>query len=176
MSAGRRAFLAGGGAAALGGCGFRPLYLPEGVAGSVASAELAAVYVPVIAERSGQLLRQALQQRMEGPGLGIAKKYDLITYPAITGEGIAIQRDSSTTRIRLNASAAWTLRMLNLEHTVLTTGNSRIVDGYNILNAQYFAADLENDAAFRRITGALADQIVLQVGIFLKRRAEAAAT
>ena len=176
MSAGRRAFLAGGGAAVLGGCGFRPLYLPEGGSGSVASTELAAVYIPVMPERAGQLLRQALQQRMDGPGLGVAKKYDLITSPAISGEGIAIQRDSSTTRIRLNGSAAWTLRLLNLEHTVLTSGNSRIVDGYNILSNQFFAADMESEAAFRRITSALADQIVLQVGIFLKRRAEPAAT
>ncbi len=155
----------------LGGCGFRPLYLPESSAGSIAGNELAAVYVPVMSERAGQLLRQALQQRMEGAGTGIAKKYELVTAPAITGEGIAIQRDSSTTRVRLNGTAAWTLRTLDPAHTVIASGSSRIVDGYNILNQQYFAADLEGEAAQRRVCDALADQIVTQVAIFLRRRA-----
>ena len=50
--------------AVLGGCGFQPVYMPtaSGKAG-VAQRELAAVYVPVIPDRPGQLLRQALQER-----------------------------------------------------------------------------------------------------------------
>ena len=66
--------------------------------------------------------------------------------------------------------------MLNLEHTVLAQGASRIVDGYNVLNQQYFAADLENEAAIRRVASSIADQITVQVAIFLKRRAAAQAT
>ena len=159
----------------LGGCGFRPLYLPEGASGSVAANELAAIYVPVMAERSGQLMRQALQQRIEGSGTGIAKQYELITAPAISGEGIAIQRDNSTTRVRLNGSANWSLRKLDLAHTVLATGSARAVDGYNVLNQQYFAADIENSAAQKRIVETMADQVVTQVAIFLRRRAVAGA-
>ena len=46
------------------GCGFQPVYMPtaSGKAG-VAQRELASVYVPIIPERPGQLLRQALQER-----------------------------------------------------------------------------------------------------------------
>ena len=52
----RRAALLGS-LALLGGCGFRPLYAPaEGGAAGPASAGLASVYVPVMPERSGQLL------------------------------------------------------------------------------------------------------------------------
>ena len=142
--------------------------------GSVASNELAAVYVPVIGERAGQQLRQALQRRLEGAGLGIAKKYELIASPAISSEGIGIQRDNSTTRIRLTAGGPWTLKLLDVAHTVLTSGNARVIDGYNVINQQYFAVDLENEAAVTRVTQELANQIVLQVGIFLKRRAGAA--
>ncbi len=140
-----------------------------------ASAEMAAIFVPIYAERSGQLLRQALQQRFEGTGTGTAKKYELIASLSINADAIAIQRDSSSSRVRLIGLAPWTLRTLSLEHPVLAQGTSRVLDGYNILDQQYFAADLENETATRRIASTLADQITLQVGSFFLRRATAAA-
>ncbi len=165
----RRGLLAGFAALGLGGCGFRPLYMAgRGRAGP--AAELAAVYVPVIPERSGQLLRQALQQRLEGSGGGI-KRYELIASNAISAEGIGIQRDSSATRVRLIGNSAWTLRLLDPGHTVLARGTSRVLDGYNILNQQYFAADIEASSAYRRVAETLADQIVTRVAVVLKRRA-----
>ncbi len=170
----RRTLLLGG-AAALGGCGFRPLYAPKdsGMAGP-AAAELAAIYVPVFADRPGQLLRQALQQRFEGSGSGAAKRYELTAYLAVNADAIGIQRDSSSTRVRLVGSAPWVLKTLSLERTVLTQGTTRILDGYNILNQQYFAADLESETAIRRVASALADQITLQVGAYFLRRAKTA--
>lgn len=168
----RRTLLVGGTATAtLGGCGFHPLYLPaSGGKAGAASAGLSAVYVPVIAERSGQLLRQALQRRTEGSGSGVAKRYELVAAPALASEGIAIQRDTSTTRVRLIGTATWSLRELNLQHTVLLSGANRIVDGYNILNQQYFAADLESEAAVRRIMESMADLIVARVAIWFDRQ------
>lgn len=173
----RRTLLLGAPAAlaapALAGCGFHPLYLPaSGNTPGPAAAGLAQIYVPVIAERSGQLLRQALQRRTEGSGSGAAKTYELVAAPALSGEGIAIQRDTSTTRIRLTGTATWSLRQLNLQHTVLVSGASRIVDGYNILNQQFFAADLESEAAVTRIMESLADKIVTQVAIYFDRQAK----
>jgi len=170
-SIGRRAALLGGGAS-VAGCGFRPLYAPagSGMAGP-AAAETAAIYVPPVAERSGQLLRQALQQRFEGSGTGTAKRYELITSIAISADAVAIQRDSSSSRVRLIAAAPWALRTLSLERPVLAQGSSRVLDGYNIINQQFFAADLENETATRRIASALADQIAVQVGSYFLRRA-----
>ena len=171
---GRRIALLGGGAA-LAGCGFRPLYAPaaSGAPGP-AVAEMAAIYVPVFADRPGQLLRQALQQRFEGTGTGTAKRYELVATIAVNAEAIAIQRDSSSSRVRLVGSAPWALRALSLERTVLAQGTSRILDGYNILNQQFFAADLESETAIRRVASALADQITTQVGAFFLRRAKTA--
>ena len=166
-----RPILGGIAAASLAGCGFHPLYLPASSGGGPVPAELAAIYVTIEAERAGQLLRQALQRRLEGPGLGVAKRYELAAAPAISAEGLGIQTDTSTTRIRLNATATWYLRALDPQRTLLATGSARVLDGYNILNQQYFAADLENEAAIKRIDESLADQIVQQVAIFLRRRA-----
>ena len=170
---GRRACLGAG--LALGGCGFRPLYAPMATGPGPAAAALAAIYVPIFGERPGQLLRQALQQRFEGRGNGVAKTYELVAAISIVGDGIAVQRDNSTTRVRLTGSAPWTLRTLSLDHAVLTQGTTRTLDGYNIIAQQFFAAELENDAAQRRIVSALADQITIQLGAFFLERAKAAA-
>ncbi len=169
---GRRVGLLGV-ASALAGCGFHPLYAPVGGVLGPASTELAAIYVAIMAERSGQLLRQALQRRFEGAGLGIAKTYELTGGLGVAAESIAMQRDTSATRVRLIGSAPWVLSTLGLQPAVLTQGTARSIDGYNVFNQQYFAADLESDAAQRRIAESIADQITLQVASFLKRRATA---
>ncbi|MBC7799355.1 MAG: hypothetical protein H7Z10_01930 [Gemmatimonadaceae bacterium] len=128
----------------------------------------------MFAERPGQLLRQALQQRLEGSGSGVAKRFELIATIALSAEGIGLLRDSTSSRVRLVGTAPWVLRTLSLERTIVAQGTSRALDGYNILNQQYFAADLSNQAATLRITEALADQITTQLGSFFLREATAA--
>lgn len=164
-----------GGLLALGGCGFRPLYAPDaGNTPGPASRGLASVYVPVMPERSGQLLRQALQQRLEGTGEGVAKQYELIANFGLTPEGVGILRDSSVTRTRLTGTADWYLRDLTPERKVVAQGTSRVLDGFNIANQQFFAATLDAETATRRIASSLADQIVIQVAAYFQKQAAAA--
>ena len=56
-------------------------------------------------------------------------------------------------------SATWTLVAQDPGRTRLTSGSAKAVDAINIFDAQYFAADLENEAVQRRLAEALADQI-----------------
>ncbi|MBV8094059.1 MAG: hypothetical protein JOY71_17010 [Acetobacteraceae bacterium] len=166
----RRLFvlLAGSG---LAGCGFRPLYMPTASGGpGVAQRELAAISVDIIPDRPGQLLRQALQERLGAGASGIARRYDLSVGYGIAGEGIAIEPDSTITRIRLVGRADWTLRAQDPARTVVTSGLARIVDDLNIFQNQYFGADLENEAAQRRLATVIADQITTQLAAFFKRR------
>ncbi len=160
-----------GGVLTLGGCGFRPIY--RATADSAVNEDLSHIYVPVLAERSGQLLRQALQQRLDGAEGGHERRYELVPVLKVGFEGIGIQRDNSSTRTRVDASADWTLRALAPGRTILVGGSSRVLDGYNVIDQQFFAAELESDAALRRITAALADQITVQLGIFFLKRAKA---
>lgn len=169
---------AGGGLVA--GCGFHPLYAPTGARPQGAAreavpqgvdAELAAVWVPVIPERTGMLLRQALQQRLEGAQSGIAKRYELTASAQISLEDIAIQRDNSTTRMRVYGSGPWTLRRLDPQRTLVASGTSRVLDGYDIANQQYFAATLTNETVMRQAAETLAEQIVQQVATALRRQA-----
>jgi LPS-assembly lipoprotein len=173
----RRAFLGLSLAASLAGCGFQPVYMPtaSGKPG-VAQRELAAVYVNVITDRPGQLLRQALQERLERGATGVAQLYDLSVSYGIGGEGIAIQPDNSSTYTRLVARADWTLTAQDLAKTTLSHGAARASDDFNVLDEQYFAADLENDFASERLAGEVADQITLQLAAYFRRRASLAAS
>jgi LPS-assembly lipoprotein len=160
-----------GSLAALAGCGFQPVYMPtaSGKPG-VAQRELMSVNVPVIAERPGQLLRQALQERF-GNDSGTPSAYDLQVAYSITGEGIAIQANDLATRIRLTGIATWTLISHDDKRTTLTTGNARAIDGLNIFDSQYFAADLETEAEQQRIAENLATQIATQLAVWFRQRA-----
>lgn len=171
----RRQWLALAGGGALTGCGFQPVYMPtaSGNAG-VAQRELAAIQVGIIPDRPGQLLRQALQERLELAGNGgVSRRYDLTVGFSISGEGLAIQRDSSTTRIRTIGSATWALTAQDPGRTQLSTGSARAIDGFNILDVQYFAADLENEVIQKRLADSLADQITMQLAAYFRKRAAA---
>jgi len=153
----------------LGGCGFRPVYAPPAAGGTAFSQVLSQIYVPVLPERSGQLLRQALQARLDGPGDVPVRQYELIPVLRIATEAIAIQRDNSTSRMRVDATASWVLRALTPTRPVVAQNSTRMLDGYNIINQQFFAADLESDVVQRRVVTGLADQIVLQLAAYFQR-------
>ncbi len=167
----RRRMLALAAGATLSGCGFQPVYMPtaSGKAG-VAQRELAAIQVDIIPDRPGQLLRQALQDRLEMGSSGVARRYELSVAFGISGEGIAIQQDTSVTRIREIGTATWNLIAQDPGRTRLTSGYAKSVDAINLFDAQYFAADLENEAVQRRLAEALADQITLQLATFFHKR------
>ena len=156
----------------LGGCGFHPLYgsAADGSAGP-AQAGLAQVAVGLIPERAGQLLREALQARFERGGPGIAARYDLAVGYGISGEPLAIEQDSSVSRVRLVGSATWYLTAQDPQRRTLTSGTVRAFDAYNIINSQLFAADLDNEVVLRRLANAIADQLALQLASWFEKQA-----
>jgi LPS-assembly lipoprotein len=131
---------------------------------------MAAIFVNVIGDRPGQELRQQLQARLERGATGVAQLYDLSVSYGIGGEGIAIQSDNTSTYPRLVARATWVLTTQDPAHTPLTSGSARALDNFNILDEQYFAADLENDFAAARLADAVADQITLQLAAYFRHR------
>ncbi len=178
---GRRGLLRGAAgllALGVGGCGFRPLY---GSNGSLAAAadpavagELAAVQVPVIPERFGQLLRRALQQRL-GTGVSGAQaaRWELRVGPSLQTEGLGVLRDGSVSRIRYSATANWQLVRLGPTPEVVANGFERALDAFNVPPNQFFAADVSRDAAERRIAETLAEEVVTRVAIRFRTGAAA---
>ncbi len=166
---GRRRFLALG--LTLSGCGFQPVYMPTATnKPGVAQRELAAIHVNLLPDRPGQELRQALQERLEMGATGVKPRYDLQVSFGVSGEGIAILPDSDATRVRLIGTAIWTLTAQDSGKTRLTNGFAKAVDAMNILDSQYFALDLENEAVQKRIAEALADQITIQLAAYFRKQ------
>ncbi|MBN8899053.1 MAG: hypothetical protein J0H35_12855, partial [Rhodospirillales bacterium] len=105
MSVSRRRLLLGAAMLPLAGCGFQPVYMPtaSGKPGPAAR-ELSAINVGIIPDRSGQLLRQALQARLADDG-GTPQHYDLAVSFGIVSDVIGIQANNLATRVRLIGSA-----------------------------------------------------------------------
>jgi LPS-assembly lipoprotein len=137
----------------------------------VAQRELAAIEVALMPERPGQLLRQALQDRLEMAASGVAHRYMLTASFGISGDYLDIGAGYLPSRVRLTGSASWTLVAQDPARTPVTNGYAKTVDAYNIIGGQYFGADQENEALTRRIASALADQITLQLATFFRQRA-----
>jgi LPS-assembly lipoprotein len=158
--------------AVLAGCGFQPVYMPtaSGQAGP-AERELAAINVPLLPDRPGMLLRQALQDRFEGTGDTTARRYDLGVSFWISGAALGVQPDTTVTRIRYLGHAIWTLTAEDLGHTRITGGTVSATDSINTLDSQLFASDLGNEVVQQRLAEALADQITLQLAAFFRKRA-----
>jgi LPS-assembly lipoprotein len=135
-----------------------------------AQRELASVYVPVLPDRPGQVLRQALQARL-GNDSGTPSAFDLNVSFGITGEGIAIESNTIATRIRLIGSASWRLVSRDEKQTVLTSGYARTLGGVNVFGSQYFAADLETEVEQKRMAEDIATQIATRLGIWFRQQA-----
>ncbi len=154
------------------GCGFRPVYGSGGGVDGGAAHDLAMVDVALIPNRSGQLLRQALQQQLYGTGDDVpAKQYQLSVSFGVAGEAIGEQEDSSVTRVRQFGSANWTLKRLDPTETFVASGRARSLDGINIIDNQYFASDVEGESVMRRMAFNLAEQITVQLASYFNHRA-----
>lgn len=171
----RRALLLG--LLALPGCGFRPLYGPQGLrpAGDAAAEpallrEMAAVRVARIPERSGQLLRRHLQGHLEDRAPGTPARYELQAALSARGEVMGFRRDGSVTRVRTIATVDWVLVEAGPPPAVIGRGQARTLDAHNIPDLQFFAADAARLDLDRRVIAELGDQVVLAVAAALRRR------
>ena len=157
----------------LGACGFHPLYgrqdAASGGAGDVSvNQRLSRVYVNPIAERSGQLLRQALQARLGGDGDSQSQTYRLTVTPAYSSEFLGVHGDNSPSRVRLSADARWGLTTVSATPVLVAIGRARTLDGYNIINEQYFNSTLAGEATNARVAGQLADRVVQQLALWFR--------
>ena len=150
-------------ALALAGCGFHPLYAPAGET----NAQLSHVFVDVIPNRNGQLLRQALQERLDGPEAG-DKSYELTVSYIERTEAIGIQSDNVSTRTRISSEANWVLKKPGLFGAKVTSGTTRALDGTNSISGQFFYSDLSSEAIDKRMGDTLAEQIVEQLAAYFR--------
>ena len=177
----RRSLLGAAGLLGLSACGFRPLYGPVTAADGSESdlaAELAAVRVGPIYERTGQILRRNLQRRMEDSVPGTPARYQLnVSYvPGV--EVLGYRRDGAVTRVRYTVTGSWDLTTLSVPPRPVANSAIpfRTIDSFNIPDLQFFSADSARDALESRVVDQLAEEVARQVTLALRRRKEAGAT
>ena len=109
----RRIFL--GGILALGGCGFAPVYGPEGAANRL----LGRIEVDAPVDRDSFLLVQQLETRL---GRGDAPAYGLSLGLEVKQERMAINATNITTRFNVIGKSTYALRDLS-DGKVITSGS-----------------------------------------------------
>ena len=155
---------------ALSGCGYRPVYGEQSaaVSGEGARANLGSVKVLGIADRRGQLLRNYLVDRMTPRGEPAAPRYILSVTTSESRRITDSRPDGTATRADLVVVARYSLRDATSDLVVFTERSEGLAT-YNLLSAR-FASVVSEDEARRRAVEQIADQISLQVALFLNRR------
>jgi len=168
---GRRAALLLGLGGIVSGCGFRPVYMASSDGPGPAKG-LAAIEVLPIYERPGQILRQALLGRFRTES-GTPRRFDLQVNFWITGEGQGVLNFTQATRIRLVGQSNWVLLSRDGKQTRLAAGTEQVIDGFDLLDSQYFAQDQDNEHVQRRVAEHMAERIALQLAVWFQQHPSA---
>ena len=153
--------------ATLSGCGFKPLY-GRAASGGGPVAEFSFIEIGAIPDRTGQLLRIALEERLTPRGRPSAPRYMLEVGLQESRSDLVIQRDASSTRAKLRIDASWVLKDLATNAPMLR-GASQSTTTFNIVESEFATISAENDAR-RRAGIEIADDIRLRLGLYFNRR------
>lgn len=139
---------------AVAGCGFRPLYGMRSVDPHV-QAEMAGIYIQPLADRDGQLVRNALLERLNPHGEPQQARYRLDVKVDVSEAQVALQKDETATRDQINYGVTFTL----YEGSVgLTTGNFNRNFSFDYLNQQYSNVVARSDVQRRA-----AEEIAIEI-------------
>ncbi len=153
---------------AVSGCGFRPLYGTTATSTGTTNERLATVSVGLIPDRTGQLVRNELLERVNVRGTPAKPEFVLDVAVAESIQNLAIQRDEVATRANLILRASFRL-VDNATGQSVFNGSVQSVASYNISDSQDFATLSAETDARRRGARDLADEITARVAIFLAR-------
>lgn len=150
----------------LSGCGFSPLY--GKIERSFTTNDLLEfIEVAPIEGRVGQLVRIKLTNRLTPKDPRPQSLYTLHVKLNESKVGLAVQKDSSTTRANLTLNGSFNLSQNNNNKNLLS-GSVRSVNSYDILLSDFATLAAESGARER---GAIdvADGIVNRLAIFISR-------
>lgn len=150
----------------LAACGFQPLY--GGGKSGPAAAELASVRIEPIADRSGQILRNHLLDRLNPYGSPARPEYTLRIALIDSLSGVAVRKSEFPTRSSLRVSAAYTLTRVDTGAAVFSA-NSSIEGGYNILDSEYATLAAEQNVR-ERVLREVALDIEARLAAFFRLR------
>jgi LPS-assembly lipoprotein len=164
------AFLAGA-LGCLPGCGFKPLYGANSAAhGPAAVEQFATIEIPVLPDRTGQIMRNLLIDSLHPSGAADTYQYRLDVKITEADVSLGLQGNSTSTRGQIKISALYSLIDKKtgknlLKETVRTSA------GYNILVNQ-FGTELSTQSSRQEALQEIADDITLHLALYFTRDTE----
>jgi len=152
--------------AALGGCGFRPLYAPRGPQDW--DPDLAAIAVTPIPDRSGQILALALREDLNPSGAPATKRWQLETHLSVGRTDLGIQRNATATSSEVTVTASYSVIDLASGKQVYSS-SSRAVGDFDQLNDAY-ATRVSADDAQDRALHEIADEMAMRMALFVRQQ------
>ena len=137
------------------GCQFHPLYDDPTVV-----KDLEQIKINLIADRTGQLLRNRLEQLLTPYGVPEKPKYTLTVTQNFTRSDYGYLNDATATRSRIILTANYTLR----DHKtgkVITQNTITTSADFNLLTGADYATVVVDENAYKRAIALAADQIKL---------------
>lgn len=152
----------------LSACGFHPMY---GTAeGGIAPAELGSIKIAPIADRTGQILRNDLFDRLTPHGAPEQPRYVLEIKLSEGRRELAIRPDETATRAELIFTATYNL--FTFDHSaVVASGTASSQVSYDILKQEYATVSAERDAREQAMRD-LSERIRTRLSVALTRFAE----
>jgi LPS-assembly lipoprotein len=144
----------------LAACGFEPLHAQRG-----AVAALPPIRIEPIPERSGQILRNYLLDRMAPRGEGGAQAYTLAIRLFEPRQVLALRRDDVISRMGYSAIASYEL--LDAAGKRIVAGSSSHSTDYEITNSEFATLAAQQNAR-ERVLELVADDIRNQIAIELR--------
>lgn len=149
----------------LAGCGFRPLY--EGRGDGSVRAMTGSIEVQPISDRSGQLLRNHLLDRLNPRGAPASARYSLAVEMNESIRELAIRKDEVATRANMTLTATYRLiRLADGRPVNKATVQSTV--SYNILQNDFATISARKDARERGIRD-LSEVIEIRLALFMAR-------
>jgi LPS-assembly lipoprotein len=159
----RRALLSLALATALAGCGFEPMHAHRGGA----AGGLPAIRIEPIADRSGQILRNYLLDRLSPQGVPARAEYMLRVRLQEPRQTLTLRRDDVISRLSYGAVANFELRGPDGRRVV--TGSTSYSTDYEVTNSE-FATLMALQSARERVLELVSDDIRNQIVAGLPER------
>lgn len=150
----------------LSACGFKPLY-GERMDSPAVNESLGSILIAPIPDRLGQLVRNAVSERVTPLGPPGAPVYRLEIALGVEKINMGVRQDESVTRRTYRLNADYRLRDFATEKTVLA-GKTWSTTAYDVVRSDFATLVAEEDAQ-ERLAEEVAEEIRTRLALYFAR-------
>lgn len=147
-------------------CGFKPLY-GERIDGPEINESLGSILIAPIPDRLGQLVRNAVAERIAPLGPPDAPAFRLEIAVSVEKSDIGIRQDEAVTRRTYRLNAEYRLRDFETEKIVLS-GKAWSTTAYDVVRSDFATVVAEEDAQ-ERLAEEVAEEIRTRLALYFAR-------